>query len=88
MQNGTLKVIYRLVFANDDHSGDPWRQCIIKVIGTKGSTRYVTRDWVINDRKSPLQTLPAATLKSIKIQATHFINNVSEYNEAPLFNVL
>jgi len=48
MQNGTLSHLCAS-FANDDHAGDPW-SCIIKVIGTKGSTRYSYRDFVINDR--------------------------------------
>ena len=31
-------------FASDDHAGDPWT-FMIKVIGTKGATRYSYRDW-------------------------------------------
>ncbi len=34
-------------FAADDHAGDPWTM-MIKVIGTKGSTRFSYRDWVEN----------------------------------------
>ncbi len=34
-------------FASDDHAGDPWTM-MIKVIGTKGATRYSYRDWVEN----------------------------------------
>ena len=34
-------------FASDDHAGDPWT-CMIKVIGTKGATRFSYRDWVEN----------------------------------------
>lgn len=34
-------------FASDDHAGDPWT-FMIKVIGTKGATRYSYRDWVEN----------------------------------------
>ena len=34
-------------FASDDHAGDPWT-FKIKVIGTKGATRYSYRDWVEN----------------------------------------
>ncbi|WP_297695049.1 Gfo/Idh/MocA family oxidoreductase, partial [uncultured Eudoraea sp.] len=46
MESGVLSHL-SASFANDDHAGDPWT-CIIKVIGTKGSTRYSYRDWVIN----------------------------------------
>ena len=34
-------------FASDDHAGDPWT-FMIKLIGTKGATRYSYRDWVEN----------------------------------------
>lgn len=34
-------------FAADDHAGDPWTM-MIKVIGTKGATRFSYRDWVEN----------------------------------------
>ncbi len=34
-------------FASDDHAGDPWT-VMIKVIGTRGATRYSYRDWVEN----------------------------------------
>lgn len=34
-------------FAADDHAGDPWTM-MVKVIGTKGATRFSYRDWVEN----------------------------------------
>ena len=34
-------------FASDDHAGDPWT-FMIKLIGTKGATRYSYRNWVEN----------------------------------------
>lgn len=82
MQNGTLSHL-SASFANDDHAGDPWT-CIIKVIGTKGSTRYSYRDWVINDRNGAHSQTYHCYPESIKNTATHFINNVLRNNEAPL----
>lgn len=34
-------------FANDDHSSDAW-SFLVKVLGTKGSTRFAYNDWVEN----------------------------------------
>ena len=82
MENGTLSHL-SASFANDDHSGDPWT-CIIKVIGTKGSTRYSYRDWVINERNGPHSQTYQCYPESIKNTTTHFINNVVRLGEAPL----
>lgn len=46
MKNGAL-VHLCASFAADDHAGDPWTM-MIKLIGTKGATRYSYRDWVEN----------------------------------------
>lgn len=46
MDNGAL-VHLCASFAADDHAGDPWTM-MIKLIGTKGATRYSYRDWVEN----------------------------------------
>ncbi|MBK8504133.1 MAG: Gfo/Idh/MocA family oxidoreductase [Saprospiraceae bacterium] len=46
MKNGAL-VHLCASFAADDHAGDPWTM-MIKIIGTKGATRYSYRDWVEN----------------------------------------
>lgn len=46
MENGAL-VHFTASFAADDHAGDPWTM-MIKIIGTKGATRYSYRDWVEN----------------------------------------
>ena len=46
LSNGAL-VHYCASFAADDHSSDPWTM-VIKVIGTKGATRFSYRDWVDN----------------------------------------
>jgi len=82
MQNGTLSHLCAS-FANDDHAGDPWT-CMIKVIGTKGSTRYSYRDWVINDRNGAHSQTYYCYPESIKNTTTHFINQVLRQDAAPL----
>ena len=82
MQNGSLSHLCAS-FANDDHAGDPWT-CMIKVMGTKGSTRYSYRDWVINDRNGAHSQTYFCYPESIKNTTTHFINNVLRNNEKPL----
>ncbi len=82
MKNGTLAHLCAS-FANDDHAGDPWT-CIIKVIGTKGSTRYSYRDFVINDRNGAHSQTYQNYPESIKNTATHFINRVVRNGEKPL----
>ena len=85
MESGTLSHLCAS-FANDDHAGDPWT-CIIKVIGTKGSTRYSYRDWVINDRNGAHSQTYQCYPESIKNTTTHFINNVLRKGEAPLSSI-
>ncbi|MEM9141636.1 MAG: Gfo/Idh/MocA family oxidoreductase [Bacteroidota bacterium] len=85
MENGSLSHLCAS-FANDDHAGDPWT-CIIKVIGTKGSTRYSYRDWVINDRNGAHSQTYACYPESIKNTATHFIDRVIRNGEDPLSNL-
>ncbi|PCJ97397.1 MAG: oxidoreductase [Flavobacteriaceae bacterium] len=82
MQNGTLSHLCAS-FANDDHAGDPW-SCIIKVIGTKGSTRYSYRDFVINDRNGAHSQTYQCYPESIKNTVTHFIDNVLRKGMEPL----
>lgn len=82
MQNGTLSHLCAS-FANDDHAGDPWT-CIIKVIGTKGSTRYSYRDFVVNDRNGAHSQTYQNYPESIKNTATYFINRVVRNGEEPL----
>lgn len=82
MQNGALSHLCAS-FANDDHAGDPWT-CIIKVIGTKGSTRYSYRDFVINDRNGAHSQTYQNYPESIKNTATHFVNRVVRNGEEPL----
>jgi predicted dehydrogenase len=82
MQNGTLSHLCAS-FANDDHAGDPWT-CIIKVIGTKGSTRYSYRDFVINDRNGAHSQTYQNYPESIKNTTAYFINRVLLNGEEPL----
>jgi len=82
MKNGTLSHLCAS-FANDDHAGDPW-SCIIKVIGTKGSTRYSYRDFVINDRNGAHSQTYQNYPESIKNTAAHFIDRVVRNSEEPL----
>ena len=82
MKNGILSHLCAS-FANDDHAGDPWT-CIIKVIGTKGSTRYSYRDFVINDRNGAHSQTYQNYPESIKNTATHFINRIVRNGEEPL----
>lgn len=85
MENGTLSHL-SASFANDDHAGDPWT-CIIKVIGTKGSTRYSYRDWVINNSIGAHSQTYQCYPESIKNTTTHFINNVIRKDELPLSTI-
>ncbi|GAB5474889.1 MAG: hypothetical protein Mars2KO_29880 [Maribacter sp.] len=85
MENGTLSHLCAS-FANDDHSGDPWT-CMIKVIGTKGSTRYSYRDFVINDRNGAHSQTYQNYPESIKNTATHFIDRVVRLGEEPLSSI-
>ncbi len=82
MKNGTLSHLCAS-FANDEHSGDPWT-CMIKVIGTKGSTRYSYRDWVINERSGPHSQTFQCYPESIKNTAKYFIHNVVRQGDPPL----
>ncbi len=82
MKNGSLSHLCAS-FANDDHAGDPWT-CMIKVMGTKGSTRYSYRDWVINTPNGAHSQTYQCYPESIKNTATHFINKVLREGETPL----
>ncbi|MGB6152737.1 MAG: Gfo/Idh/MocA family oxidoreductase [Pricia sp.] len=82
MQNGSLSHLCAS-FANDDHAGDPWT-CIIKLMGTKGSTRYSYRDFVINEANGPHSQTFQCYPESIKNTGVHFIDKVIRNNENPL----
>lgn len=70
-------------FANDDHAGDPWA-CLIKVLGTKGSTRYSFGDWVSAEPYGPLSQTFHAYPESIKNAVGYFVQDVLREGRKPL----
>jgi len=82
MKNGAISHLCAS-FANDEHAGDPWT-CMIKVIGTKGSTRYSYRDWVIDEPSGPHSQTFQCYPESIKNTAKYFIDNVLRSGGKPL----
>ncbi len=70
-------------FANDDHAGDPWT-CMIKVIGTKGSTRYSYRDWVENTPATVHSQTYSAYPYTIRQTGQYFLEKVVREGAAPL----
>ncbi len=82
MENGSLSHLCAS-FANDDQAGDPWT-CMIKVMGTQGSTRYSYRDWVIHQPKGAHSQTYQCYPETIKNTATHFIDKVLRLGEKPL----
>ena len=70
-------------FASDDHAGDPWT-FMIKVIGTKGATRYSYRDWVENTPAVVHSQTYSAYPYTIKTMGKHFLEEVINKGEKPL----
>jgi predicted dehydrogenase len=73
-------------FASDDHSGDPWT-FLIKVIGTKGATRFSYRDWVENKPAAVHSQTYSAYPHSIRNTVTHFIDRCIRHGDAPLSSI-
>jgi len=73
-------------FSADDHSSDPW-SFYIKLIGTKGSTRYSYNDWVVNApalvHSHSYEPYPHTILETDR----HFIEQVIGKGEEPLSNL-
>ncbi len=82
MENGSMSHLCAS-FANDDHTADPWT-CLIKVIGTRGGTRYSYRDWVIDAPNGPHSQTYYAYPESIKNTTAHFLVKVVGEGETPL----
>lgn len=82
MENGAMSHL-SASFANDDHAGDPWT-CIIKVMGTKGSTRYSYRDWVIHEPHGAHSQTYQCYPETIKNTSTYFINQIIREGKEPL----
>lgn len=73
-------------FAADDHAGDPWT-CVIKVIGTKGATRFSYRDWVENAPAVVHSHTFSCYPFSIRNVGKHFIERVIRAGEPPLSSI-
>jgi predicted dehydrogenase len=70
-------------FAADDHAGDPWT-FMIKVVGTKGATRYSYRDWVENTPAVVHSQTYSAYPYTIREMGKHFLEQVIGKGEKPL----
>jgi predicted dehydrogenase len=73
-------------FASDDHSGDPWT-FLVKVIGTKGATRFSYRDWVENKPAVVHSQTYSAYPYSIRNTVAHFIERCIRHGDAPLSSI-
>ena len=73
-------------FAADDHSTDPWTM-VIKVIGTKGATRFSYRDWVENTPGAVHSQTYSAYTESIKNIGAYFIDECISKGNQPLSNL-
>ena len=82
MKNGALSHLCAN-FASDDHAGDPWT-FMIKVIGSKGATRYSYRDWVENTPAVVHSQTYSAYPYTIRATGKYFIENVIGRDEEPL----
>ena len=85
MENGALAHLCAS-FANDDHAGDPWT-CMIKVIGTKGATRYSYRDWVENTPAVVHSQTYSAYPYTIRQTAEYFLEDVVGKGAEPLSSI-
>ena len=85
MKNGAL-VHLCASYAADDHAGDPWTM-MIKVIGTKGATRYSYRDWVENMPAQVHSQTYSAYPYTIKNIDEFFINECLAKNREPLSTI-
>lgn len=82
MKNGALSHLCAS-FAADDHAGDPWT-FMIKVIGTKGATRYSYRDWVENTPAVVHSQTYSAYPYTIRETGKYFIEEVVGQGKEPL----
>jgi predicted dehydrogenase len=73
-------------FAADDHAGDPWT-FLVRVIGTKGATRFSYRDWVENKPAVVHSQTYSAYPYSIRNTVSYFINHCIRHGEAPLSSI-
>jgi predicted dehydrogenase len=85
MQNGALAHLCAS-FAADDHAGDPWTM-MIKVIGTKGATRFSYRDWVENTPAQVHSQTYSAYPYTIANIDKYFLEDCLMQNRIPLSTI-
>ena len=73
-------------FASDDHAGDAWT-CMIKVIGSKGATRFSYRDWVENTPAVVHSQTYSCYPYSIRNVGKHFVERCIRGGEQPLSTI-
>ncbi|MFK5923457.1 MAG: Gfo/Idh/MocA family oxidoreductase [Verrucomicrobiota bacterium] len=85
MKSGAL-AHFSADFAADDHSSDPWT-FVIKVIGSKGSTRFSYRDWVENQAGVVHSHTFSAYEHHIREEVRFFVENCVQNRECPLSTI-
>ena len=85
LENGGL-AHFQASFAADDHASDNWTFAI-KVIGTKGSTRFSHGDWVQNQKAVVHSHTYSAYHYSIQNTVRYFIEDCLVNGKAPLSNL-
>ena len=85
LENGGL-AHFQASFAADDHASDNWTFAI-KVIGTKGSTRFSHADWVQNQKAVVHSHTYSAYHYSIQNTVRYFIEDCLCNGKAPLSNL-
>ena len=85
LENGGL-AHFQASFAADDHASDNWTFAI-KVIGTKGSTRFSHADWVQNQKAVVHSHTYSAYYYSIQNIVRYFIEDCLVNGKAPLSNL-
>ena len=82
MKNGSLAHL-NASFAANDNSGDPW-SFYIKIIGTKGASRFSHRDWIENQPGVVHHYTFSAYPYSIRNTSKYFLKDVLLENKQPL----
>ena len=85
LENGGL-AHFQASFAADDHASDNWTFAI-KVIGTKGATRFSHADWVQNQKAVVHSHTYSAYHYSIQYTVRYFIEDCLVDGKAPLSNL-
>tara|TARA_B100001115_G_scaffold184899_1_gene189731 strand:- start:3036 stop:4007 length:972 start_codon:yes stop_codon:yes gene_type:complete len=85
LENGGL-AHFQASFAADDHASDNWTFAV-KVIGTKGSTRFSHADWVQNQKAVVHSHTYSAYHYSIQNTVRYFIEDCLVNGKAPLSNL-